>query len=153
MEALRRLFPEAEEGVLAAEEDAVVGQGKAGPVAPHGQVTELDAVQRTELFRIGSYDEDFAVVVLEVDLAVSTGGRGLDLGAGADFTGPEDLSTAGFDAGEALVFELAIQYIEVAVVVEGGWDIGGDFFILALPEKLAGLHVDRIDWAFLGSTG
>ena len=30
------LFPEAEEGLLAAEEDAVVGQGKAGAVATHG---------------------------------------------------------------------------------------------------------------------
>ena len=122
-------------------------------MAAHRQVAELDAVQRTKLLRVGCYDEDFAVVVLKVDFAVPTGGRGLDLGAGANFAGPENLSTAGFDAGEALVFELAIQYIEVAVVVERGWDIGGDFLILALPEKLAGLHVDRIDRAFLGSTG
>ena len=36
MGAFRPLFPEAEEGLLAAEEDAVVGQGKAGAVATHG---------------------------------------------------------------------------------------------------------------------
>ena len=153
MGAFRPLFSEAEEGLLAAEEDAVVGQGKAGAMAAHRQVAELDAVQRTKLLRVGCYDEDFAVVVLEVDLAVPAGRRGLDLGAGADFSRPKDFAGAGFDAGEALVFELAIQNIEVAVVVERGWDIGGDFLILTLPEKLSGLHVDRIDRAFLGSTG
>ena len=77
-------------------------------MAAHRQVAELDAVQRTKLFRVGGDDEDFAVVVLEVDFSVPTGGRGLDLGARADFTGPEDFAGAGFDAGEALVFELAI---------------------------------------------
>ena len=106
--AFRPLFTNAEEGLLAAEEDAVIGQSEAGAVATHGQVAELDAVQRAELFRVGGDDEDFAIVVLEVDLAVPTGGRGFDLGAGADFPGPEDFAGAGFDAGEALVFELAI---------------------------------------------
>ena len=36
MGAFRPLLPEAEEGLLAAEEDVVVGQGKAGAVAAHG---------------------------------------------------------------------------------------------------------------------
>ena len=57
----------------------------------------------------------------------------------------------GGDSGESLVFELAIQSVQVAVVVERGWDIGGDFLILALPEKLAGLHVNPIDRAFFGA--
>ena len=108
MGAYLPLFPEAEEGLLAAQKDAVVGQGKAGAVASHGQITELDTVQKAEFFWVSRDDEDFAVVVLEVDLAVPAGGRGLDLGAGANFPGPEDLPAAGFDAGEALIFELAI---------------------------------------------
>ena len=36
MGAFRPLFSEAEEGLLAAEEDAVVGQGKARAVTAHG---------------------------------------------------------------------------------------------------------------------
>ena len=77
----------------------IIGQSDAGAVASHGQVAELDAVQEGEFLGIGSDDEDFAVVVLEVDLAVPTGGRGFDLGAGANFTGPEDLAGFGV-AGE-----------------------------------------------------
>ena len=108
MGAYLPLFPEAVKSLLASEEDAVVGQRETCAVAAHGQVAELGAVQKTELFRISRDDEDFAIMVLKVDLAVPTGRRGLDLGAGADFTGPEDFAGAGFDAGEALVLELAI---------------------------------------------
>lgn len=44
MGAYLPLFPEAEEGLLAAQEDVVIGQSEAGAVAAHGQVAELDAV-------------------------------------------------------------------------------------------------------------
>ena len=48
MGTFRPLFAEAEEGLLAAEEDAVIGEGEACAVAAHGQVTKLDAVQEGE---------------------------------------------------------------------------------------------------------
>ena len=41
----------------------------------------------------------------------------------------------------------------MAIVVERSADIGRHFGVLAFPQQLAGLHIDGIDWALLGSTG